>query len=219
VPVLAAGASDVWVFPGVRENGLSVTPNTYDFLNRHEAKINLEPATITPISPTTSYKTTAIFPWAIGRTTFDEPSTVVYEDRDEDAATNYVLTTEEAFAGKCLRMEVTTDHPTMKIASEAVTLPVQQDKQTWLEMHYRNDCDFQLLLTGSTGNNPEQVFPQFQFQEKAGWTKIYLNLTSALVSSGESKHRLMFWLQLPKGGTVPVTSARVWLDNIRLIHF
>jgi hypothetical protein len=57
VPALAAGSSEVLVFPGVKENGIETTPNIYDFLTRYEIQTDLKAGELNPISPSTKYKT------------------------------------------------------------------------------------------------------------------------------------------------------------------
>lgn len=221
VPVLASGDAQVILFPGVNENGIKLTPALYPFLERFETKVNLKEGEITAIKPSTRYADNAIFPWSIDRGTFNT-SSVVLEDRDSDTATTFVLTTDGAFDGRSVRMDVNKDHPLMQIATEQVeNLPNTGDRQVWLEMHYRNDVPFELWLLGSKGNSGETGQPVFQFLPAENWNKIYINLTEFAVALQQDKHRLYFSVALPvnANGTYDQAAGTVLFDNLRLIHF
>jgi hypothetical protein len=221
VPVLAEGISEIWVYPGVKENGINNAPSIYDFLTRSESKITLTAGTTVTINPSTKYKSDIFFAWDISRTTFDGASSIVFDDRDIDQATSYTLTSNGGFDGRYLRMKVDTAHQIIAIASEAADLPITGDRQTWLEINRINDVPFSLVLVGFTIVGSEQQFPVYSFAKTDVWKKIYINLTDFLVKSGEDKHRLYFQVQLPKdnNGKPTVDVGTVGLDNIRLVHF
>jgi len=221
VPVLAEGDSDIWLFPGVKENGILETPNIYDFLERFSQKKNLSPAQTTLIQPETRYKTDAIFAWAADRTSFDGPSSLVLENRDTDTSNTFELTSVGAFAGLSVKIAVNKDHPTLEIITEQADLPVNGNQQVWLELHYRNDVPFVLYLIGTTGSSPETILPIYRFNAVENWNKVYMNLTQFMVQSGEAKHRLLFQTLLPRGsdGNYTKDAGTVYLDNIKLVHF
>lgn len=224
-PVLATGDTEIWVLAGVKENGSFETPNINYFFKRYEQSARLEPGQTTNIQPVTSYDVPAAkFAWEPERTSFDGTSSIIFEDRDADVSLNYRYTNNGAFAGRSLLMEVDSIHPEMKIASEEATLPILLERQTWLELHYRNDVAFALSLIGKTDGEAESSpIPVYQFNPTKDntWNKIYLNLTEFLQRSSKQRHRLLFQLQLPKdaAGKYSPSKGAVLLDNIRLIHF
>ncbi|MEO6037751.1 MAG: hypothetical protein ABIQ93_05000, partial [Saprospiraceae bacterium] len=122
VPVLAEGESLIYAYPGVKKNGIVATPDIYPFLLRYEATLPLTGGKTTTIQPLTSYDPDDEFPWSLDRTTFDGNSSVVFQNRDSDDNTSYVLSADGAFSGKSLLMKVDTAHPTIQIASELVVL-------------------------------------------------------------------------------------------------
>ncbi|MEO6759128.1 MAG: hypothetical protein ABIO24_06715, partial [Saprospiraceae bacterium] len=71
VPVLAEGSSLVFVYPGVKKNGIVATPDIYPFLLRHEQTVDLTGGQSTSIQPVTSYDPDDKFSWNLDRTTFD----------------------------------------------------------------------------------------------------------------------------------------------------
>ncbi len=220
VPVLAEGECEILVFPGVKENGILATPNLYQFMKRYETTLDLSPPGITAIQPQTEYATDAVIPWG-ERGDFDGSSELQFINRDGDDSTSYVLTTDSAYAGKSIRMQVDEDHPLIEIATEKVPLPTTAEQEVWLELHYKNDVSFTLNLLSSTNNSSEFIQVVFLFNKSDGWNKIYINLTEFLVASLQEDHRLDFRVTLPKNeqGQYTQTSGKVMLDNIRLVHF
>lgn len=220
VPVLAEGEALVFVSPGVKENGILATPNIYPFLLRHDQTLTLTGGQTSVLQPVTAYDPDASFPWALDRTTFDGSSSIVFQNRDSDDNSGYVLSSDGAFADKSLLLQVDAMHPTILIASEAVVLPTA-NQQVWLELQYKNDLVFESYLLGQTGSGAERTQPLFQFNKKEEWNKTYLNLTSLLLQSQAEKHRIAFLVSLPKdaAGNYTQTSGSVRIDNLRLVNF
>ncbi len=220
VPVLAEGESEIILLPGVKENGIALTPNIYSFFTRYEVDANLTPPDMTVVQPSTAYDAESIFPWE-GRGDLDGSSTLQFQNIDTDSATTFVLTNVGAFAGKSLLMEVDTAHPTIEIATEKATLPATAAQEVWLELHHNNDIPFTLNLLSSTSGGQEIGQAIYLFNETEGWNKIYINLTEFLVSVQQTEHRLFFRVTLPKDdfGKYTDLNGKVMLDNIRLVHF
>ncbi|MCC7504792.1 MAG: hypothetical protein IT259_05820 [Saprospiraceae bacterium] len=222
VPVLAEGDVDIIVFPGVKENGVTSTPNIYPFLSRFELTKALKPGETTTIQPQTAYDPAAVFPWAFNRTSFDGGSTIGIENRDGDPDNSFQITTSGAFAGNSLVMTVDTSHFLMQIATEATALPATFENQVWMELHYACDMPFSLILIGQSGGLSEIPQPVYAFGSTDGeWNKIYLNLTEFLISLNQEQYRLYFVANLPTddSGNYSQLNGAVRLDNIRLAHF
>jgi hypothetical protein len=219
-PVLADGPTEIFVFPGIKENGVSTTPNIYDFFTRYETNINLTSGVDVTIQPSTQYKSQAIFAWPVDKTTFDGATPLVIENKDEDEGSGFELTTSGAFSGRSIKMQVDSAHPKMDIVTEAVTLPTTGGQQVWLEMHYKNDQTFLLSMLGGSGAN-EYRAPVGPVAVNNDWKKIYINLTEYVVEVGTDKQRLLFQVSLPRDNTGKYTqkTGTIYLDNIRLIHF
>lgn len=222
VPILAEGKSEVLLFPGVKENGILATPNIYPLLTRWESKnVTLTAGQTTDIQPSTTYDAATNFSFGIGRGDFDGGSNIVLEDRDDDQTTTYSITSNGAFAGNCLLMELDTAHPIIEIATEKVVgLPVTGSPEVWLEMHYKCDAPFFLYLLYSINGSTEASQAVFQFNNAAEWNKIYLNLTEALLVHKADTYRLFFRTGLSKdvNGKFNQEHGTVRIDNIRLGH-
>ena len=222
VPILADGVSSVILFPGVKKNGIDATPDIYPELLRWESKyVNIVPGQTTEIQPSTEYDPETKFPFGITRGDFDGGSSIVIDNKDTDQSTSYSLTTDGAFAGKCVLMQVDTAHPVMEILTEKATgLPVLGIPEVWLELHYKCDMTFYLYLVYSSNGGAEGSQAVYQFNPSEDWNKIYLNLTDAVTATQASDYRLFFAASLPKdaSGKYTALSGTVRLDNIRLTH-
>ncbi len=220
VPVLAEGASLVWVYPGVRNNGVAATPDIYPFLLRYEISPALTGGQTIPIQPVSAYDPDSKFSWNLDRTTFDGNSSVVFENRDNDDNSSFVLSTDGAFSGKSLLMQVDTAHPTIQIASEAVVLPTDRT-QVWLEMNYKNDLLITIFLLGNGSGASESGQQVLNINPKENWNKIYINLTELLLTSQRENYRLFFQVTLPKddAGKYTQTTGTARIDNLRLVHY
>ncbi|MBL7825909.1 MAG: hypothetical protein JNJ57_04710 [Saprospiraceae bacterium] len=221
VPILADGDAKIWVYPGVKENGINVTPNIYPILTRWEGtNVALTPGEIKSVQPNTKYDLAANFPFGISRGDFDGGSSIVLENRDNDPATSFSLTTDGAFNGKCILMEVDTAHTFMEVATEKVSgLPNTGAPEVWLEMHYKCDIPFLLYLIYSYGGD-ESTQAVYQFNVSEEWNKIYLNLTQSITATQALNYRLFYRAVLPKdnNGNYPQLKGAVRIDNIRITH-
>ena len=220
VPVLAEGKSLVWVYPGVKDRGIAATPDIYPFLLRYETMPTLTGGQTTPVQPVTSYDPDDKYTWSLDRTTFDGNSSVVFENRDNDANSSFVLSTDGAFSGKSLLMQVDTAHPTIQIASEDVILPTDRT-QVWVEMNYKNDLVLDIYLLGNGSGGSESGQEVLHLNPRENWNKVYINLTELLLTSRRDNYRLFFQVTLPKdsAGKYAKTAGSVRIDNLRLIHY
>ncbi|MCC6462213.1 MAG: hypothetical protein IT260_17225 [Saprospiraceae bacterium] len=221
VPVLAEGESSILIFPGVRENGLTQTPSVYPLMTRYETKATFTPAETTTLTPSTAYSANVVFPWTLAKSSFDN-SSIVLENRDADTATTFTFTTDGAFSGRSLKLAVEEAHPVLEIATELVSdLPGTDERPVWLEMNYQCDMPFQVWLLGKTGTTNEVSQAVYQFAPSAEWNKIYLNLTSFLITLKQDQYRLFFRCTLPQdqSGKYTQPTGTVLLDNVRLIYY
>lgn len=226
VPILAEGQSEVWVFPGVKKNGIITTPDIYSMMVRHDQDYTLTPGQTTVVQPVTKYDDDTVYPWDLVRASFDGFGSVLLEDRDDNAGLNFRVTDSDAFGGtgKSVLLEVDTAHqaPLMEIATEEVTLPTAGAQQTWLELNYKNEIPFQLWLVGTKTSQPNELMQfVYQFNVSEDWNKTYFNLTEFVVAMQQDKYRLFFVVELPKDNAGKFTreKAAVRLDNMRLLHF
>lgn len=221
-PILAEGDSEILVYPGVKENGITSTPNIYPFLTRYSVQKDLVAGQTVAIQPQTSYDNATVFPWALNRTSFDGGSAIALENRDSDPDNTFKISTNGAFSGNSVRLEVDTAHSLMQVATEAVALPATYENPVWLELNYACDIPFTMYLIGQSGGQNEIEQPLYAFSSTDGqWNKIYINLADFLISLNQEEYRLYFYVSLPRNDQNQFTqnTGVVRLDNIRLTHF
>lgn len=223
IPVLAEGASEVQVFPGVKVNGLKDSPGLYPFLKRYVSQVQLVAGATATVNPVTDYESTAIFPWSEQAGSFDASSNVLIENYDANAQNSFEITTVAGMQGKGLLLQADTANAIMEIVTPATALPNAGDRAVWLEMNYSNEAPFSMLLLGiqSDGYVESSSVYLFNTTGLGNWNKIYINLTDYLVGLKRPQYRLLFRLPLPVGsnGQYSVLSSKVFIDNIRLVHF
>ncbi len=219
IPVLAEGESEVILFPGVKENGIEATPNIYPYLTKFTKKYDLMGGQATVVQAITDYDPNIKYAFGVGRGDFDGGSFISLENRDSDGALNVELSTDSAFAGQSILMQVDTSHPVMDIATEKMeNLPILGSPEVWLELNYKTDIPFFLYLLSGPSETNKFVY---LFNTSEDWNKIYFNLTGNIVNTQESEQRLFFRLSLPKdsAGKYLQNSGKVRIDNIRVVHF
>jgi hypothetical protein len=93
-----------------------------------------------------------VFPFGIGRGDFDGGSNIVIENRDDDPDNGFSITSDSAFFGKCILMQVDTAHPLLDIATEKViNIPVTGSPEVWVEMHYKCDVPYFMYIAYPNG--------------------------------------------------------------------
>jgi hypothetical protein len=218
IPVLAEGSQEILVFPGVKENGITLTPNIYPMMQWHIETKTLTPGSSTTVTPRVSYLPEVSFAWSPARGSFDSISSVVLENRDNDPTYNFVISNIDGFSGKYMEMKADTAHPIMEVLFEAAkNLPTVQERQTWLEIHYQNELPLQLFLLGQTPGVDDEFIQVFLFNPSAEWNKLYLNLTEYLVFRPHESYRLLLRLNISDQTSLVSGKARV--DNVRIVHF
>lgn len=225
IPILAEGPTDLYLYPGIKENGIAETPGIYDLLTNYRTTVNLTAAKTTEIKPVIDYKSQSEITWAFKKeqTTFDQNG-IILEDRDSDPATSFQVTSDGAFggSGKSVKCYVDTAHAIIAFATtQLVSLPNTTDRQVWLELNYKNDMPFYLSLVGVTTGYSEAFTPVYQFNNSSDWNKIYIKLNDAIQQAPNDQYRLFFQVSIPRdaNGKPTQLTGTVYLDNIRLIHF
>lgn len=213
IPVLADQPVEVQVLPGVRDNGVSSTPNTYLLVTPWSVNQNLPVGEKTTLSPVFSYKPTARIRWVED---FEGVDHTLALDLDQDPLTFCRQSVEEdTLSGHFGEIVLTAQHPYLLVGQ---ILPMQgvptDGRPVYLELHYQNDIEFKLGLQGSTGGaNPAQLI-KVGLRPQAAWNKIYVNFTPDVQASDLPSYQVILEAQLPEG----MMQGKVSLDNLRFIH-
>lgn len=222
VPVLKSGEVTVRVEAGIRENGLRSTPDIYPFYTPFEETVNLVANETVKIAPEITYRTNSqlafIEPFEGGGSIFQ---TVVTGTAASRMRINETQPFEGLGSGEIL---LTTSDPFVEIA----TSPRYRDllsngNVVYVEMDYLSDVPLSVgILAYRSGQEDPVAFTyQAGFNPSETWNKIYFNLTPVIFSSNAEEFQIVLRAGLPLGEDFTFTqeTGRVWLDNIKLIHF
>ena len=218
VPVLASGANEITLFPGIKVNGIASRPEINVFYERYVTNLDLQAGEISTIQPVTKYLEFAEFPFIEN---FDSAH-VIDEDEDGNPNTAITVSTTEAFENASGHIHLDVDNIQMEAATSIrfENLPTN-NSTVYLELDYKNNIAFAIGLIGHQANIPEAKQYIIVLNPKDEWNKIYIDLSGELAASGLNEYQLVFNAILPlndAGGFDP-EEGDIYLDNIKLVHF
>jgi hypothetical protein len=214
VPVLAAGQSEVILFPGVRLNGIASTPDIYPFYTTYEVDTVLIPSEKVVLAPKIKYSENVAFS-AVENFDFNHP---LLNDLDGDPMTQVVLSTEDVFEGEASgKIVLTAEHPDIQVSTilQYTDLPTN-GTPVFLELNYRNNVEFALGVIGIEINPPGISDYFYVFNQQEEWNKIYIELTERLRVSQFQKYQIAFRANFNSSSG---ESNVIYLDNLKLVHF
>lgn len=214
VPVIAEGDSKIILFPGVRVNGISSTPDIYPFYSTFELDTTLFLAVKTVVTPMIKYAENAEFS-AVENFDFNQP---LLNDLDGDLETKVILSNDDVFEGAASgKIVLTQDHPDIQVSTilQYTDLPTN-GTPVYLELNYKNNVEFALGLIGIE-NNPPGISDYFYvFNQQQEWNKIYIELTERLKVSQFQKYQIAFRANFNASSG---ETNFIYLDNLKLVHF
>lgn len=224
IPVLAEGETKITVFPGIRDNGSSTTPDIYTFYKRYEVTLDLQPDVTTEVLPRTTYEDNAKFRLVEA---FESVGHAMRADLDENSATNVVISQADAFEGNSSgRITLTRQDSFIVVGTNPLVEFPQSGGTAYVELDYKNDVRMALLLIGLDSRG-EVVF-QSEFNRiinpRETWNKIYLNFTldfrNMEIQRNVASYQLMLRSIIPsENGRLILDEADIYLDNLKIIHF
>ena len=213
IPIPRTGSTDLRFEPGVKQNGVSVTPEIYEFYTPVLRTLELVPGeTIDVGTPVIGYRPEAKF--AIFET-FEAGFTRAFSQRVR-GDTSLVVTQEVVRTGEFSgKIYLSDDDPLVEVAStESFSGLTDVRNYVWLEMDFRSDANGQWGATGANGIDVIRFFDA-GFRPRAEWTKVYFNLTETIIESTLDEYRINLTTLLPP----ELSEGSVYLDNIKLIYF
>lgn len=218
IPVLVSGEKEIRLYPTIRNNGISSTKKIYPFVEAYEETLVLEEGKTYTINPETKYSAACEF-WIED---FDGGSVKIQTDTDYSNATMTVESDPSiSLTGDYGHIALSyTDSLWIGITTEALSLP--SGKEVYLEINYRNTSS---LLTGvkiydSGGGTSDEPNISLNAQSNSSvvWKKIYIDLKEIVsYSSNATAFKQYFKSVLLSPSST--TTADVYLDNIKIVHF
>ncbi len=223
IPLLKKGEHLISLQAGIKDNGINSTPEIYPFYAPFEVTLNLQAEEVQTLSPVFEYADGVKFSFI---EEFEGSGQIFQEMRigSEDDRITLSTLPEHVFEGEHSGV-VKLDTATSVI--EIGTLSRYSDLgdngfQTYLEVNYKSEVPVFFGLIGYENIGSFGGAPLFDagFLESSNWKKIYFNLAKAVLTPGFDEYQVGFQAYIPQqDGILTLDSARVFLDNIKLVHF
>ena len=213
IPIESAGPTEVELRAGIRQNGISSTPDFYEFYQPINRTIDVQPGETVDLGtlplryrPETRFALIESYEPGVTRI-FDQPIL-------GDAA--ITVQTDVVRSGRGSgRLLVDTANAIVEIASSTPLRGLlDQQPLVYLEVDFLSEAPGQWGVIGQRGG---EIIRRFDpgFNPRDQWTKIYFDLTPIVTSADVDEVLLVFTALLPEG----VTEAEVYLDNIKVVYF
>ncbi len=216
VPVLNYGPTEIRLEAGIKDNGISDTPEIYPFYEPYTVTLNLEADKTETIQPTTRYSAESKFAFIED---FEDTRPRIFTEsifENADLERTQVDVFEGNYSGHFSLVRDT--RPLVEITS-ALEFNGLQDGGVfvYLEVNYKSDAPVAWGIAGvrNTAAGQEQFYDP-GFLSSTEWNKIYLNLSPLIFESQIEDYKIALQAFLTE--TSP-DSSNVYLDNIKLVHF
>lgn len=222
VPILASGETEIALSPGIKDNGIGSTPEIYTFYKDFKRTIDLQPGVIDTLNPTTGYIQNVKFSFIED---FEREGHIFQDDLDGNEDSKITRTTDDVFEGSYSGLIVL---DTARAVIEVATTGRFRDLMAngvfvYLEMNYKSEVPVIWGIVGHQEGIFNEGFTAYDpgFQAKDEWNKIYFNLTQLLFDENTfDEYQITLQSILPfENGSFTVDNAKIWLDNIKLVHF
>ncbi|MEM7104527.1 MAG: hypothetical protein AAF502_15430 [Bacteroidota bacterium] len=210
IPVLAEGSTEITIFAGVIENGISATREIYPFFQEQITTVDLAPIEIDTIAPATSYRPEAQFVFIEDF----EASNLFGDDLDGNPASTMSISSINPFEGQSVGRISMIDDGNIAAVGTAIRYVLPKDgTPIFLELNYRCEVDFSIGIIGYSGGTGEQVL-KLTLTARDEWNKVYVSLDQEVIAIDADQYQIYF--QAEKASTE--NEANVYLDNIKLLH-
>jgi hypothetical protein len=221
VPVLAAGEQEISLQAGIRDNGISSTPEVYPFYRTFRQNVALSPLTTDTLRPQTGYTDNTTFAFIEDF----EQGAPIFQDIRIGTTDNEMRTVEDVvFEGQASgRIRLDAMSPAAELATTTRFRNLTANSPfVYLELNYRSEVPVVWGLIGFRDGVPGTGTPLFDpgFRASEEWNKIYFNLSPLLATGNFDAYQIALQAVLPQeDGEFTQPEAFVWLDNIKLVHF
>lgn len=213
IPVLKAGPTNIRLEAGVRQNGISSTPEFYEFYQPVDRTLDLVPGEAIDLGvQTVTYRPEVKFGFIED---FEANTERVFTEIAR-GVTGLELQTEVVRTGSSsgvIRLD-TANSEVLLSSGQLFTDLLDERPYVWLEMDFRAEAPTRFGVSGSVGFELLRSFDP-GFFPRAEWTKIYFNMSETIFRSEIEEYRIDLNSVLP----TDMLEADVYLDNVKLLYF
>ncbi len=223
VPVLKSGTQEITVNAGIKDNGISLTPEIYPFYETYRQTLDLQAGIVDTLYPSITYKDDI----GIAIEDFEDINLLFTDDRDGNTSTRIEVVSrsenpEKVFEGDgsgIIRLDK--DNPFIEVATkidELFTGLQEENIYVYLEINYKSDVN---VIFGVIGHDNGFVTPYYDpgFSSKDNWNKIYFNLSPLVFELNAEAYQIVLTAGLPSENEIfTMDNAEILLDNIKLVY-
>ena len=223
IPILKTGNSKIKLEAGVKDNGISTTPEIYPFFQALEYNIGLKANEIDSIRPKASYRSGIRFAFVEN---FENSSHVFQTLVTGNESNRMSITNEGAFEGSGSGLiQLSTQYPAVELATRnTYSGLLAKGTAVYLELNYKAEVPLLVGVIAYKAGNLNaggQILYAAGFNASENWNKIYFNLSRVVADSKLDEYQIILKTEIPKNadGTINRSNAKIWLDNVKLVHF
>ncbi len=217
IPVLNTGDFEINLDPVIKTNGNSLYLEAYPFYERFKANITLAANEETTVQPVTKYKSNAKFEFI---EEFENAEQLFSQDRDDNPLTSLVISEADVFEG-AHSGEIFLDSLNSKvgIATEPVFTLTKEMGRIFMEVNYKTEVPLEFGILALNALSEDGIF-EFIVLPKEEWNKIYFDVSELISTANTTQFRFAMRAGLPiENGKFTMNQARIFLDNIKVVHF
>jgi hypothetical protein len=214
-PVIAEGAHHIEIRPGIKKNGISATRAIYPFYEFYETDVVLTQDKVVRIDPCIAYRPSGLRSGEVKVAWNEDFEAVVdlqynpFSDTVVTAVSKADLVLNGNFSGGIFLGQA--DDFFELLSPDLSGLPTNGNP-IYLELDYKSNHDFSV---GLYSHNREIQQNLLSLRARATWTKVYIDLSSAIQYNGNSPNFNVF-IGFPKNKNIP--SVEMYIDNIALLY-
>ncbi len=222
IPVLESGEHVLTLDAGIKDNGINSTPDIYPFYQNYQVTVDLQPNQTDTIRPVTRYRSNTKFSFI---EPFESTQHQFRDVRQPVGATGIQISAQDVFEGQSSGLILL---DSAKAFVEIATLEKYRNLMkdgafVYLELNYKSDVPALFGVVGhldAGGIGSMATLYEPGFLPKDEWNKIYFNLTKMIFDGDFDAYQIIFQAFIPsENGKPTLSTAKVWLDNIKLVHF
>ena len=221
VPILKNGLHTLTFQAGIKDNGIGALPEIYPFYAPFTAEVDLQPNQTTTIRPVIQYLPETKFAFIEN---FEGNEHIFRTLRIGGPGQAMQRSTESPFEGQaCGLVTLDSTQSVAEIATWRIFSNLNASSPfVYLEMDYKSEAPVLVGLVGyrNGGSAAGQTVYEAGFLPKENWNKIYFNLSKVIFDNRFDGYQISIQAAIPvRDGKLERNTARIWLDNVKLVHF
>lgn len=219
IPVLAEGEWQLNIDPIIKANGNSFYLQIYPFYERFTTTVSFQPNEDIVVKPVTTYRENIVFEFVED---FESPGHLFETDRDDNPNTFIENSQEDVFEGQYSGKIVldTANYVIVATTKTLFQLTPAQDGRYFMEVNYKTQVPLEFGVIAIDDQGAEEPNFEFVVLAKNEWNKIYFDMTDLITTARVNRFTFVLRAGIPyENNRFTLNEAKIFLDNIKLIHF